>query len=126
MEVTAATIALGIITVGVLQATIALDHARQATERMDYASRELDNLMERFVHRPWSAITQDTAARMEPPPEVARQLPAVQLETLVMAEVEPVDAKRITMKLRWRAQAGEMGEPLVLTTWVFPPQEATP
>jgi type II secretory pathway pseudopilin PulG len=126
MEVTVAAIALGILTVGVLQAIVALDRARQATERIDYASRELDNLLERFIHQPWPSITQEAATEIQPPEEVAQHLPAATLETLVMSQTEPVDAKRITMKLRWRAHAEHFCEPLVLTAWVFPPEEVDP
>lgn len=123
MEVTVAAVALGLLSVAVMQATFALKRLRQATASRDYASRELDNLMERFVHQPWESITQSTAAELTVPDEVATRLPAAELQTLVMDEAEPVDAKRITMQLRWRAYAGEHGKPLKLTAWVFRPRE---
>lgn len=126
LEVTIAALALAILTVTIMQAMLAIERAREATERTDYASRELDNLMERFIHQPWETITAAAAAKMEPPQQLADNLPAAELETLVALETEPIDAKRITMKLRWRAQAGRMREPLVLTAWVFPTPGDTP
>ncbi len=126
MEVTVAAMAMAIVTVGILQATLALERAHQASQRVDYASRELDNMMERFIHQPWEAITPAAAKELAPAAELIERLPAAQLETAVFQESEPFDAKRVTMQLRWHAQRGRSGKPLVLTAWVLRQREPTP
>lgn len=126
IEVTVAAMALAIVTVGILQATLALQRAHQVSQRVDYASRELDNMMERFIHQPWNAITPAAAEELAPSAEMVERLPAAQLETAVFQENEPFDAKRVTMRLRWHAQRGQSGKPLVLTAWVLRQQEPTP
>ena len=126
MEVTVASAALGLLTVGIVQATVALDTARQATLRSDYASRELDNLLERFIHRPWDEISQSTADRLEPGPQLAQQLPNVSLEAVVAELSEPLDAKRVTMQLRWRSHTRGHEHSSVLTAWAFRGEEDTP
>lgn len=126
MEVVVAAAALGLLTVGIVQSTVAIERARRANLRADYASRELDNMVERFVHQPWEAITQSAADQLRPDAELAAHLPNASLETLVFAQTEPLDAKRITMQLRWRAQPHAQEQSLALTAWVFRPEERAP
>ena len=126
MEVVIAAAALGLVSAAILQSTVAIERARRATMRADYASRELDNLIERFVNQPWDAITQSAADRLQPDEAVAAHLPNASLETLVLQQSEPLDAKRITMQLRWRSQPATKEHSLALTAWVFRPQEGAP
>lgn len=118
-ELCMATAMLAVVAAGVFKATVALDHARRSCLRQDTASRELDNLLERFVHQPWETLTQQTADQLQPPEAITNLLPAATLETIVADETEPLDAKRITMRLRWRNQAGRETTPLALTAWVY-------
>jgi len=114
-----ATAMLAIVAAGIFKATVALDQGRRSCMRFDQASRELDNFMERFIHQPWDTLTQQTADQLQPPESIANLLPAATLETIVADETEPLDAKRITMRLRWRNQGGRETAPLALTAWVF-------
>jgi prepilin-type N-terminal cleavage/methylation domain-containing protein len=124
VEVLVATFVLGIVATALMQATVSLERSLRAAGQFDYASRELDNLLERFVHLPWEEITSEAGGGMQLPSSVTERLPAAKLESFVMDD--SFDAKRITMKLRWRSRTGEPTRPVTLTTWVFRAAEEIP
>lgn len=113
LEVLLSAVALGIVAVSVVQATVGLDRARAVSNRLDYASRELENSLKQFTSGPPNEINQASADKFRLPAEVARRLPGAQLITTVTDQQDPT-AKRVTMKL----QLVSRGQPLVLTTWV--------
>ncbi|MGI9456076.1 MAG: type IV pilus modification PilV family protein [Aeoliella sp.] len=126
VEVLVATFVLGIVATALMQATVSLERSRRAAGQFDYASRELDNLLERFVHLPWEEITEETVDGWQLPDELMERLPAVTLEAVVASDTVATEAKRIVMKLRWRSRTGELTRPVTLTTWVFRATEEIP
>lgn len=128
LEVCIAAAMLAVVAAGIMKATVAVERGRRAAARFDYASRELDNAMERYLHQPWDVITQQTADDLQPPKELLEQLPEARLETLVIEEDAATDAlatKRVTMLLRWRNQASGDTPPLALTAWTFRGKETS-
>lgn len=121
LEVTLSAAALAIVAVSVVQATVGLDRARVASDRLDYASRELENSLKQFTSQPPSEVTQAAADQWKLPAEVARELPGAQLRTMVASEDQPA-SKRVTMEL----QLSTLRRPLVLTRWVPVGQEEQP
>lgn len=121
LEVTLSAAALAIVATSVVQATVGLDRAHQASGQVDYASREMENSLKQFINQPPSDITQEAADQWQLPAEVVQQLPGSRLTTTVADLQDPI-AKRVTMKL----QLSNRGQPLVLTRWVPGEQEEQP
>jgi cytoskeletal protein RodZ len=116
IEVVLAAAALGIVLVMIAQAIVSLDRARSATDKLDVASRELENSLKAFAARPWGDLTTETASAWQLGEEFTTQIPGAKLETSVEPAENPT-AKRITMRLTLPSKPA----PLVLTTWVFEP-----
>ncbi len=98
---------------------VALVTNRQ-NDRQNEALMTASNVLERLTLKPWDEITPDTAADIELPEAISRQLPDAELQV----QVEPDgDAKRISVLLSWQGTGGKPMAPVRLTTWVYPTGE---
>jgi hypothetical protein len=93
---------------------------QRAVARHNLASRTVQSLAELLGNTPWVALTAESAARIEIPPDVAAHLPNSQVSVTVVDEQEPTAAKRVTILLRWIGPSGQPARPVQLTTWIFP------
>lgn len=98
---------------------VALVTNRQ-NDRQNEALMTASNVLERLTLKPWDEITSETAADIELPEAIARQLPEAELQV----QVEPDgDAKRISVRLSWQGTGGKRMSPVRLSTWVYPTGE---
>lgn len=119
VEIVVSISALAIITVLLTRAIVAVERSGRGAERRDYASRELENMLAEFTAQPWDEVTAEAADDFAPPEAVRAVLPQAKLTTTVD---EPDDGtKRVQMRLAYGPQTAP--RPLVLTRWVYRPQE---
>ncbi len=120
--------AMAIVLVGAILTSVAQilvfsaqqSHTRQ--QRMT-ATREVGNLMERLMARPWERLTSDDAKTVELSTISQATLPEAQL----VIDVTTVDdAKRVSIELAWKESSGGHTEPVRLVAWQYPHQEAKP
>ena len=121
-EVVIGLLALAVVSVTIMQAIVALDRARQSTQRIDLASRELENTLIEYTSSVTYAEANDaTAAEVVLPDHVLAELPEAKLTIEVVEQSQPA-AKRITGQLTFAGRP----QPLSLTTWVFAPVSESP
>jgi hypothetical protein len=119
-EVTMASVLLMIamtLTVKVL-GYVALE--RRASERRHRAVLEVANVMEQITAYPFEVVTPNLAGRMTLSPVARQSLPDAELKVDVAESQAGASrsAKRISIKLRWRARTGEWEAPVRLTSWI--------
>jgi hypothetical protein len=94
---------------------------RRSTDRRQWATQEVGNLMERLTSRPFAAVTGDSSKELSLSPQAQRMLPEADLKVAVN-ENDPAGgpgAKRIAISLRWRNRSGEWDAPVRLTSWIY-------
>jgi len=119
-----------VIAVAVLAAVAQLlalaSQQRRVAAQRAVAVRESGNLMEDLMSRPWTDVTAEKLAAATLSETCQRSLPGGRLQVDVAAEGEPAAAKRIAIRIDWQNPAGQRGEPVRLTAWRYPDQEAKP
>jgi Tfp pilus assembly protein PilV len=96
---------------------------RRAVDRRQYAIHEAANLMERLAARPWDQLTTGAVKDLALS-ELARQtLPGAELSVAAEETGEPIGAKRLSVRLRWRNRAGGWEAPVRLSAWTYRPGE---
>jgi len=99
---------------------------RRGWDRREVALAEVGNLIERLAARPYEELTPESVKGLALGPEAGRTLPGAELSAKV--EDEPagkVDARRVSVRLRWRNRSGEWDAPVELTTWAFRRKEGS-
>lgn len=91
---------------------------RRAGERRQCATREAANVMERLAALPWERVTADTAKSLTFSDTARQSLPSGELDVTV-DEPAGSDAKRMSVRVRWRNRGGEWDAPVRLTAWKF-------
>ena len=117
---------LGTLFITIGQVVVLLHRQTGLADRHFVAQQTLENLLEQFTHHPWSEINSAQIEQLELPPWVVSKLPHALLRGEVTDESEPVQAKRITLRLGWRNGPEGARKPLVLTTWIYPRPEQQP
>ncbi len=93
---------------------------RRSSERRERAVIEVANVMERMTAHPFDEVTPDLARGMRLSTATSQALP----DSDLAVEVTPTDpgagraAKRIAIRLRWKAHTGEWDAPVRLTSWI--------
>jgi len=90
------------------------------------AQHTLENLLEKTVRSPWSALTTDKITKLALPEIAQEKLPQVVLSGKVSELKDPVLTKRVTLRLSWQNVSGNPQQSLVLTTWVYKQPEVEP
>lgn len=91
-------------------------HSRQTDDRAR-EMRTLENMLERMLLGSWDSIDEGRIRSLSLPEELLAQWPRASLEGSVTAVSDPVDGKRVTLRL---ATGGDDRErPLTLTTWIY-------
>ena len=99
---------------------------RRGWDRREVALAEVGNLIERLAARPYEELTPESVKGLALGPEAGRTLPGAELSAKV--EDEPagkVDARRVSVRLRWRNRSGDWDAPVELTTWAFRRKEGS-
>ncbi len=103
---------------------LASQQRRVAAQRAA-AVREAGNLMEDLMSRPWADVTAEKLAAVALSESCQHNLPGGRLQVAVASEDEST-AKRIGIRIDWQNPSGQRGEPVRLTAWRYPDQEAKP
>ena len=93
--------------------------ARQnrALEQGAVAVREVGNVMEDLMSRPWDALTPGNPPSIELSQECRDLLPDVQLSVEISSKEEVSGAKRISLGIDWLATEKKRREPVRLVAW---------
>jgi hypothetical protein len=103
---------------------LASQQRRVAAQRAA-AVRAAGNLMEDLMSRPWADVTAEELAAVALSESCQHNLPGGRLQVAVASEDEST-AKRIGIRIDWQNPSGQRGEPVRLTAWRYPDQEAKP
>lgn len=90
---------------------------RKALNQRQTALNEAANIMERITAGPWDDLTTEGLAKISLSPETKSALPEGELKIDLADEDEKPAAKRITVTIHWRDQAGGWFEPVRLCAW---------
>lgn len=91
---------------------------RRAGERRQCATREAANVVEHLTALPWERVTADTARSLTLSDTARMSLPSGELNATV-DEPAGGDAKRVSVRIRWRNRGGDWDAPVRLTAWTF-------
>jgi hypothetical protein len=95
-------------------------HERRASERRQRALVEVANLMEQITAYPFEEVTPELGRRLSLRATARQSLPDAELAVEV-ADKEPGagrSARRIAIRLSWRAPGGEPVAPVRLSSWI--------
>lgn len=122
LELTVAAALLAAVTTASLQMLRALTDQQRMAERRAIAIQAVQVVSEQTSNLRWEELTQDRAATVTIPRQLESALPGAKLAIDVTELKEPVETKRIQVRLDWVRNNGQPGTPARLTTWVFPPE----
>jgi hypothetical protein len=105
---------------------------RRALDHRQAALVEAANVMERVTARPWSDLTTEGLAKISLSPETKMALPDGELK-IDLADVDArpsppaplpkgegkLEAKRITVTIRWQDDQGQWSQPVWLAAWRY-------
>jgi len=121
-----ATIAIGLSVVvmgGVAQLVAVTSNQQRVSERRSTAVREIGNVMEDLMSRPWTDVTEEKVAVIEPSEWCRQTLPDARLGVDVKSEGEEDEIKRVSVQIDWQNAAGDRGEPVRLVAWRYRNEE---
>ena len=115
-EIMIALVLLGVLLAVALKTLgwVAAEH--RAAERRQFALHTLANLLERAAATPFETLNDKTLAVWTLPDAAARVLPDAELTSRVEAVG---DAKRVSVRLRWRGRSGIWEAPCRLTAFFY-------
>jgi prepilin-type N-terminal cleavage/methylation domain-containing protein len=90
---------------------------RRAVERRQCAVEEVANLMERLAARPWGRLTPGPVDDLKLSEPAREKLPGAELTVMVDDQAGSPGARRLSVRLKWRARNGEWEAPARLTAW---------
>jgi hypothetical protein len=115
-------IALALVVVaGVAQLLTRVAQQRCMQQQRATAIREVGNLMEELVARPWSELAGERVPAVTLSESCRRDLPDAELRLNVVGEDET--SQRIHVRLDWRLVSGRRSEPVRLVGWRFRDEE---
>lgn len=92
---------------------------QRLAQRRQAAVQEVHNVVERITARTYDEITPELAGEWELGADISRELPSSDLDVSLELSEETADAKRVTVKLRWKAGAHRPDYFVSATTWVY-------
>lgn len=119
IEMVIGTALLAALLVIVSQVIVRLQTQTKAVDKHFVAQQTLENLLEEFTAQDWQEITNASVTDLKLPEWVKSKLQQAVLTGEIAEEVEPVAAKRITLRFSWQGASGKQRRPLSLTTWVY-------
>jgi hypothetical protein len=91
---------------------------RESVDQQQWATAELNNVLEDYAGRPYNDVTTDAAGALTLSPAAAAQLKDGEL-TLDVADDPESDGRRLTARLRWKLASGTE-KSVALSTWIHP------
>jgi hypothetical protein len=123
LEAMIASIAIGAATVLAATVMVSVNANRRTAERLQLATEELNNQLERLTARPWSELTSETVKDIRITSSTAAALPNGELRIHLHKVEKPAPAKRLDAELRWQDRGDMWRPPVRMTAWVFAPRE---
>jgi hypothetical protein len=91
---------------------------REAIDQQQWATAELNNVLEDYAGRAYDDVTPDAAGTLKLSPTAAERLNEGEL-TLDVADDPESPGRRLTARIRWKLASGSE-KTLSLTTWIHP------
>jgi len=93
---------------------------RQNSANRQWALQEAANLMERLGQYSWDSLTDDELARLTVSQDLQQRLHGVVLSVhLDQPEEETLQAKQVTVTVRWKDRSNTLVRPVTLTAWFY-------
>ena len=105
------------------QVVVQLHRQSEIIDRRVVAQQTLENLLEAFTARDWNQIDTESITALEAPDWVRAKLPKLRIAGEVVAESDPIEAKRVRLQFSWKDPVNMQQRPLALTTWIFRHEE---
>lgn len=96
---------------------------RRKAERMQYATQELQNQLERLSIQKWEDLTPERLAKWNTLESPGDRIPGAQLSVSVSEVMQPRRARQLVAQWKWSEADQHKYPPLRLTTWIFAPKE---
>jgi hypothetical protein len=123
LEAMIASIAIGAATILAATVMVSVNANRRTAERLQLATEELNNQLERLTVRPWSELTPEAVKEIRITSSTATVLPNGELRIHLHEVEKPAPAKRLSAELRWQDRGDMWRPPVRMTAWVFAPRE---
>jgi hypothetical protein len=117
IEVIASGAMLAVLLATVGQLIVSIKRNNRAVEHRAMALCTLENSMEEICNLPWHQIDDDAIASVELPKDMQQRWPQAKLAGDVVSSTDPLDAKRISLRLSLGAEPRPHATRL--TTWVY-------
>lgn len=111
---------------GAAEVMAVVSKQQREMERRSVARREVGNLMEEVMLRPWNDLTEDADPRAELSAVAIDRLPNARATINVATSADDLDAKRISIELTWGGVEQPQVGSLRLVSWRYAPREDRP
>lgn len=91
---------------------------RESVDQQQWATAELNNVLEDYAGRPYDKVTTEAAGTITLSPTAAQRLSDGEL-TLDVADDPESHGRRLTARLRWKLASGTE-KSVSLSTWIHP------
>lgn len=105
-------------------AAISANFASQRTsDRLQYATQELANQMERVSALSWEALTPEALAEIKLDQTAQTRIPGARLSLTLQDVSEPQRSKKVTGEIVWAESDRGVRPPVKLVAWIFATKE---
>jgi hypothetical protein len=123
-EAMVAMLIVGAVLVSIAQVlAMAASQRRNSMQRM-IATREVGNVMEDLMTRPWEDLTPERLANTPLSELCRRHIPEARLRIDVTGEGDSEAGRRIDIQLDWPTASAQRGAPVRLVAWRFHDEES--
>lgn len=123
LEALIASVAISSATILAAMLLVSVNGNRRTAERLQLATEELNNQLERLTVRPYAELTADSVKGLELSVPATVGLPSGELRITLHEVTAPAAAKRLDAELRWQDRGQAWRPPLRMTAWVFASKE---
>ena len=114
---------VGAVLVSITQVLAMAASQRRSSMQRTMATREVGNLMEDLMSRPWEDLTPEQLADIPLSESCRRHMPEAKLQIDVTDEDDSEAGRRIDIQLDWPNAAAQRGVPVRLVAWRFHREE---
>lgn len=119
MELTVATIMLGMILAVTVKFVTAMSARRLAVEHEQAAIREAGNVMERLASRPWDQLSPESVRDLQLSDEARQTLPGAELQVRLATPEKEGDPKQIAVEIRWPERSDGPPRTVRVAAWKY-------
>ncbi len=122
-EAMVAILIVGAVLASITQVLAMAASQRRSSMRRTIATREVGNLMEDLMSRPWDDLTSEHLADIPLSASCRHHMPEAQLQIDVIDEDDSEAGRRIDIQIDWPNAAAQRGVPVRLVAWRFRDEE---